>query len=153
MSRTGKNIPEAEAYNYILGFTVGNDISSRYWQRQPYSGGQFCYAKSFDTFAPLGPTLLHPSQFSTEQTLDIRTLVNGETRQSSSTKQMIFSVAKIIAHASRGTTLRAGTVIMTGTPAGIAAKMPGEPWLKNGDIVEVEIEKIGRLRNRIVFES
>ena len=65
---------------------------------------------------------------------------------------MLFSVAKIIAHASYGTTLRAGTVIMTGTPAGIAAKMPGEPWLKHGDVVEVEIERIGRLRNTIVFE-
>ena len=61
ISRTGKNISEDEAADYIAGFTAGNDVSSRYWQRQPYSGGQFSYAKSFDTFAPLGPTLLHPS--------------------------------------------------------------------------------------------
>ncbi|VUC25020.1 unnamed protein product [Clonostachys rosea] len=151
ISRTGKNIPEEKAYDYILGFTAGNDISSRFWQRQPYSGGQFCYAKSFDTFAPLGPTLLHPSQLPRGESLDVKTFVNGDKRQKSNTGEMIFSVEKIIAHASYGTTLRAGTVIMTGTPAGIAAKMPGEPWLKHGDIVEVEIGRIGRIKNQIVF--
>ena len=155
ISRTGKNISEDEAPDYIAGFTVGNDVSSRYWQRQPYSGGQFSYAKSFDTFAPLGPTLLHPSQaFNPQGTLSlaINTRVNGETRQSSSTDSMLFNVNQIIAHVSRGTTLREGTVIMTGTPAGIAAKMKGEPWLKHGDVVEVEIAGIGCLRNRVVFE-
>ncbi|CAH0056349.1 unnamed protein product [Clonostachys solani] len=152
ISRTGKNIPEEKAYDYILGFTAGNDISSRFWQRQPYSGGQFCYAKSFDTFAPLGPTLLHPSQLPRGEHLDIKTFVNGEKRQDSNTGEMIFNVEKIIAHASYGTTLRAGTVIMTGTPAGVAAKLPGQPWLKHGDIVEVEIGRVGRIKNQIVFE-
>ena len=85
--------------------------------------------------------------------LEITTRVNGELRQKSDTKAMLFGVEKIIAHVSRGTTLRAGTVIMTGTPAGIAAKLPGEPWLNDGDVVEVEISGIGCLRNSIVFEE
>ncbi|KAI2470686.1 hypothetical protein F4781DRAFT_165611 [Annulohypoxylon bovei var. microspora] len=151
ISKTGKNIPEDEALSYILGFTAGNDLSSRYWQRAPRSGGQYCFAKSFDGFAPLGPTILHPS-FATED-LQIQTRVNGEVRQNASTSEMIFTVKQIIAHVSRGTTLRKGTVIMTGTPAGIAGKMPGQPWLKHGDVVEVEISQIGCLKNKLVFEA
>ncbi|KAI1452313.1 hypothetical protein F4805DRAFT_39789 [Annulohypoxylon moriforme] len=151
ISKDGKNIPEDDALSYVLGFTAGNDLSSRYWQVGPRSGGQYCFAKSFDGFAPLGPTILHPS-FATED-LKIQTRVNGQVRQNASTKEMIFTVKQIIAHVSKGTTLRKGTVIMTGTPAGIAGKMPGQPWLKHGDVVEVEIGQIGCLRNKLVFES
>ncbi|KAI0894246.1 hypothetical protein F4806DRAFT_117228 [Annulohypoxylon nitens] len=151
ISKTGKNISEDDALSYVLGFTAGNDLSSRFWQRAPRSGGQYCFAKSFDGFAPLGPTILHPS-FATED-LQIQTRVNGEVRQNASTKEMIFTVKQIIAHVSRGTTLRKGTVIMTGTPAGIAGKMPGQPWLKHGDVVEVEISQIGCLKNKLIFET
>ena len=135
----------------MLGYTVGNDVSSRYWQRPPRSGMQFCYAKSFDAFAPLGPTILSP-EVTDLKTLHLTTKVNGEIRQDSSISDLLFDVPEMIAHASRGTTLRKGTVIMTGTPSGIAAKMPGEPWLKDGDVVEVEISRIGRIRNKMVFE-
>ncbi|KAI0886404.1 uncharacterized protein GGS22DRAFT_160753 [Annulohypoxylon maeteangense] len=151
ISKTGKNIPEDDALSYVLGFTAGNDLSSRYWQRAPRSGGQYSFAKSFDGFAPLGPTILHPS-FATED-LQVQTRVNGQVRQSASTKEMIFTVKQIIAHVSNGTTLRKGTVIMTGTPAGIAGKMPGQPWLKHGDVVEIEISQIGCLKNKLVFEG
>lgn len=151
ISKTGKNISEDDALSYVLGFTAGNDLSSRFWQRAPRSGGQYCFAKSFDGFAPLGPTILHPS-FATGD-LQIQTRVNGEVRQNASTKEMIFTVKQIIAHVSRGTTLRKGTVIMTGTPAGIAGKMPGQPWLKHGDVVEVEISQIGCLKNKLIFET
>ncbi|KAI1409825.1 hypothetical protein F5Y13DRAFT_169011 [Hypoxylon sp. FL1857] len=151
ISKTGKNIPEDQALSYVLGFTAGNDLSSRYWQRAPRSGGQYCFAKSFDGFAPLGPTVLHPSLVT--RPLRIQTRVNGEARQNASTDDMIFTVKQIIAHVSRGTTLRQGTVIMTGTPAGIAGKMPGQPWLKHGDVVEVEISQIGCLKNRLLFEA
>ncbi|KAI2639536.1 hypothetical protein GGS26DRAFT_272320 [Hypomontagnella submonticulosa] len=151
IGKTGKNIPEDEALSYVLGFTAGNDLSSRYWQRPPQSGGQYCFAKSFDGFAPLGPTIVHPSLVT--KPLQIQTRVNGELRQNGSTSEMVFNVKQIIAHVSRGTTLRKGTIIMTGTPAGIAGKMPGQPWLKHGDVVEVGISQIGHLRNKLVFEA
>ncbi|KAF3065027.1 Fumarylacetoacetate hydrolase domain-containing protein 2 [Daldinia childiae] len=153
ISKTGKNIPEDKALDYVLGVTAGNDLSSRKWQRPPYSGGQFTYAKSFDYFAPIGPTILNGSLITSNAPLKIKTTVNGEVRQNGSTSDMLFNIEKIIAHASRGTTLRQGTIIMTGTPAGIAAKWPGQPWLKDGDVVEVDISGIGSLRNKLVFEK
>ncbi|KAK6950178.1 hypothetical protein Daesc_008504 [Daldinia eschscholtzii] len=153
ISKTGKNIPEDKAFDYVLGVTAGNDLSSRKWQRPPYSGGQFTYAKSFDNFAPIGPTILHHSFIPAKSPLQIKTTVNGEVRQNGSTSDMLFNIEKIIAHASRGTTLRQGTIIMTGTPAGIAAKWPGQPWLKDGDVVEVNISGIGSLKNKLVFET
>ncbi|KAI2775740.1 hypothetical protein F4815DRAFT_504106 [Daldinia loculata] len=153
ISKTGKKIPEEKALDYVLGITAGNDLSSRKWQRPPYSGGQFTYAKSFDYFTPIGPTILHASLIASKAPLKIKTTVNGEIRQNGSTSDMLFNIEKIIAHASRGTTLRQGTIIMTGTPAGIAAKWPGQPWLKDGDVVEVDISGIGSLKNKLVFEK
>ncbi|PVH83861.1 fumarylacetoacetate hydrolase family protein [Cadophora sp. DSE1049] len=147
-----KNVTEADALDVILGYTVGNDLSSRLWQRPPRSGGQFCYAKSFDRFAPLGPSIATVASID-PASLHITTKVNGEVRQDAPTSDMLFSVQQIVAHASRGTTLQRGTVIMTGTPSGIAAKMKGEPWLKDGDVVEVEIGGLGALRNTLRFEN
>ncbi|KAH6868926.1 hypothetical protein B0T10DRAFT_419123 [Thelonectria olida] len=152
IGRDGKNIQPQNALDYVLGYTAGNDLSSRHWQRPPRAGGQFCYAKSFDGFAPIGPTILSPHVAAAES-LHLTTKVNGEIRQQSPISDMIFNVRDIIAHCSRGTTLRKGTVIMTGTPSGIAAKMAGEPWLQNGDIVEVSISRIGSLRNKMVSED
>ncbi|KAI1655019.1 fumarylacetoacetate hydrolase family protein [Daldinia decipiens] len=106
ISKTGKNIPEEKALDYVLGVTAGNDLSSRKWQRPPYSGGQFTYAKSFDYFAPIGPTILHGSLIASNPPLKIKTIVNGEVRQNGSINEMLFNIEKIIAHASRGTTLR-----------------------------------------------
>lgn len=151
IKKDGKNIKPQDALDHVLGYTVGNDVSSRYWQRPPRSGGQFCYAKSFDKFAPIGPTILAVEAADAES-LHLTTKVNGEIRQSSSISDMVFNIRDIIAHASRGTTLRKGTVIMTGTPSGIAAKMAGTPWLVDGDVVEVSVPRIGTIRNRIVFE-
>ncbi|KAF7560205.1 hypothetical protein G7046_g3962 [Stylonectria norvegica] len=140
ISKTGKDIPEEQVRDHVLGFTAGNDLSSRYWQRAPRSGGQFCFAKSFDDFAPIGPTILHTSYASPTQTLELQTRVNGELRQKTTNHDMIFDIEKIVSHISKGTTLRQGTVIMTGTPAGVAAKWKGGTWLKDGDVVEVEIK-------------
>ncbi|KAF5534560.1 fumarylacetoacetase [Fusarium phyllophilum] len=152
IGKDGKDIQPQDALDHILGYTVGNDLSSRHWQRPPRAGGQFCYAKSFDGFAPIGPTILSPHVAAAES-LHLTTKVNGEVRQESPISDMIFNVRDIISHCSRGITLRKGTVIMTGTPSGIAAKMPGSPWLKNGDVVEVTISRIGTLRNKIVLED
>ncbi|KAI3572467.1 hypothetical protein IWW34DRAFT_762425 [Fusarium oxysporum f. sp. albedinis] len=152
IGKDGKDIQPQDALDHLLGYTVGNDLSSRHWQRPPRAGGQFCYAKSFDGFAPIGPTILSP-HVATAESLHLTTKVNGEVRQQSPISDMIFNVRDIVSHCSRGTTLRTGTVIMTGTPSGIAAKMPGSPWLQNGDIVEVTISNIGTLRNKLVLED
>ncbi|KAJ6104834.1 hypothetical protein N7523_011154 [Penicillium sp. IBT 18751x] len=136
---------------YILGYTAGNDLSARWWQQPENCGMQYCRAKSFDGFAPLGPVLVSPAVLSDPSNLSIQTKVNGELRQSASTAQMIFDIPRIIRYLSQGTTLRKGTVIMTGTPSGVAAFMDPPAWLKNGDVVEIEIGGIGTIRETMVF--
>lgn len=138
---------------YVLGYTAGNDVSSRYWQMPERSGNQHGPAKSFDKFAPIGPVIVSSKIVPDPYNLSIRSIVNGEVRQSARTDDLIYDIPAIIKHISRGTTLRKGTVVMTGTPSGVAAFMKPPAWLKDGDIVEVEIEKIGKIRNKIVFEK
>lgn len=106
-----------------------------------------------DKFAPLGPVLVSPRVIQDPSALNILTLVNGEQRQASSTANMIFDCSSLIRHLSRGRTLRKGTVIMTGTPDGVAAFMQPSPWLQDGDIVEIEFSGIGRIKNLMVFED
>ncbi|KAE8337409.1 hypothetical protein BDV24DRAFT_154359 [Aspergillus arachidicola] len=145
---------------YILGYTVGNDVSSRFWQSPAQSGNQHGYAKSFDGFAPIGPIIVSANALAKGHSasasgpdLRLRTRVNGEDRQDSQTSDLLFGVGEILEHLSRGTTLRRGTVIMTGTPSGVAAFMKPPRWLQSGDVVEVEIEGLGKIRNRIVTLS
>jgi 2-keto-4-pentenoate hydratase/2-oxohepta-3-ene-1,7-dioic acid hydratase in catechol pathway len=153
IAKDGKNITESEALSYILGYTVGNDVSARNFQLPvSVSGGQFGYAKSFDKFAPIGPAVTLASALPDPQTLKYTTKVNGEKRQETGTDDMIFSVKKIVEHLSRGTTLRKGTVIMTGTPSGVGLFMEPKGFLKNGDVVEIEVGGIGKIANKIVFE-
>jgi len=153
IAKDGKNIPESEALSYVLGYTVGNDVSARNFQLpMSVSGGQFGYAKSFDKFAPIGPTVTLTSALPDPQALKYTTKVNGEKRQETGTDDMIFSVKKIIEHLSRGTTLRKGTAIMTGTPSGVGLFMEPKGFLKNGDLVEIEIEGIGKIANKMIFE-
>ncbi|KAE8406397.1 hypothetical protein BDV37DRAFT_270003 [Aspergillus pseudonomiae] len=132
------NVSEDDALEYILGYTCANDVSVRNFQPSDASGGQYCFAKSFNKLAP--------------SDLTRETRVNGSTRQSTSTSDMIWTVKQIIAHASKGTTLHAGTVILSGTPAGIGLFCTRQTLLKSGDEVEVYIDAIGTLRNKIVFE-
>lgn len=148
-----KNVKASNALDYILGFTVGNDVSARDFQ-MPASvcGGQFGYAKSFDQFAPIGPAITATDVIGDVQQLKYTTKVNGEVRQKTSTNDMIWTVAQIIEHLSRGSTLRAGTCIMTGTPSGVGLFMDPPGFLKDGDVVEIEVEKIGALKNKIVFD-
>ena len=146
-----KNVAENEAVNYILGYSVGNDVSARNFQLPEVSGGQFCYAKSFDGFAPIGHTIVSPDVANVASGLQITTRVNKVVKQDSNTNDMIFSVGRIVSHLSRGTTLRKGTLIMTGTPAGVGYFR--KEFLKNGDVVEVEIEGIGLIRNVISFSE
>jgi len=136
----------------VLGYTIGNDISSRYWQAPDKSGGQAGYSKSFDKFAPLGPVVCSPTHLSPES-LTLVTSVNGVQRQKSGVDDLIFDVPEIIRFASRGHTLAPGTVIMTGTPSGVAAFMNPPAWLQDGDVVEIAIDGIGTIRNKMVFEK
>ncbi|KAL3460088.1 hypothetical protein BJX64DRAFT_290573 [Aspergillus heterothallicus] len=143
------NVSEENALDYVLGYTIGNDVSARNFQVPEASGGQFCYAKSFDKFGPIGHTIVSAEQIPDPQALQLRTRVNGVTKQETSTGDMIFGVRQIIAHLSRGTTLRKGTVIMTGTPSGVGYFR--KEFLKDGDIVEVELEGVARVRNEMKF--
>jgi len=151
IGKDAKNVSAANALNYVLGYTCGNDVSARNFQLPDTSGGQFCYAKSFDGFAPVGPYIISPQLIPDPQKLHYTTKVNGEVRQETETSDMIWTVAQIIEHLSRGTTLRKGTVIMTGTPSGVGLFMEPKGFLKDGDVVEVAIDGIGALRNKMVF--
>jgi 2-keto-4-pentenoate hydratase/2-oxohepta-3-ene-1,7-dioic acid hydratase in catechol pathway len=159
VGRTGqqvpiRDVPRSEALNFVLGYTCVNDVSARWWQKDG-SGGQFCRGKSFDTFCPAGPTLVSPDSLGNSRDgsgLRIVCRVNGQVMQDSSTSDMIFDVATIISELSRGTTLLPGTLILTGTPQGVGMSRTPPVFLKHGDKVEVEIERIGVLRNTVRFE-
>ena len=153
IGRTCRNVSHAEALDVVVGYTCANDVSARDWQKQQrLGGGQWCRGKSFDSFAPLGPCLVTADDIPDPQALTLRTRLNGATVQEASTADMIFPVAAIIEFLSASTTLQAGTVILTGTPSGVGMAADPPRWLKPGDTVEVEIEGIGVLRNRVIKE-
>ncbi|RUS19426.1 FAA hydrolase putative [Endogone sp. FLAS-F59071] len=135
------------------GYTVCNDVSARKWQGATLSAGQWCFSKGFDTFAPLGPMLVSPSVITNPNNLRIGTRVNGVTLQDSSTSDMIFDIPTLISFLSQGTTLQPGDVIITGTPEGVGFTRNPPIFLQDGDDCECFIEKIGVLRNNIVYEK
>lgn len=149
IGRTAKDVSVVQALDYVLGYTCSNDISARRWQKH---GGarQWLRGKSFDTFCPLGPVLVTADEIPDPQNLDVRCLLNGETMQIGNTSDMIFSVAEIIAHLSRDTTLLPGTLILTGTPPGVGFARKPPVFLADGDLVRVEIENIGELENPVI---
>ncbi len=151
IGKKGRNIPVSEAKKYIFGYTAFNDVSAREIQ---FKDKQWTRGKSFDTFAPMGPCITTADQIGNPSNLNIRTRVNGELRQNSSTKNMVFNVYEVIHHISRVMTLEPCDIIATGTPAGVAVFMKPEPkFLSPGDLVEVEIENIGTLRNNVAEGS
>ncbi len=147
-----KNASKANALDYVLGYTCANDVSARDWQRVR-SGGQWCRGKSFDTFGPLGPCLVTRDEIPNPNALQIRTIINNETLQDWNTNDMIFNVSTLIEFLSGSTTLLPGTVILTGTPHGVGMASKPPRWLKPGDNVTIEIEKIGRLTNPVILET
>ena len=147
-----KNATKANALEYVLGYTCANDVSARDWQVRR-GGGQWCRGKTFDTFAPLGPCLVLKDEIPDPNALSIRTVLNGQTMQDSSTADMIFDVPTLIEFLSGSTTLLPGTVILTGTPQGVGAARKPPVFLQPGDTVTIEIEKIGALTNPVVEES
>ena len=151
IGRRCKNVTRADALDYVLGYTCGNDVSARDWQKEG-GGSQWCRGKSFDTFCPLGPVLVTADEIPNPNALRISTKVNGETLQDCSTADMIFDVPALIEFLSGSTTLLPGTVILTGTPHGVGMARTPPRWLQPGDTVAVEIEKIGVLTNPVVEE-
>jgi len=147
-----KNASQNDALDYVLGYTIANDVSARDWQKQ-WGGSQWSRGKSFDTFCPVGPAIVSTSTGEFDpMNLKIRTLVSGQVMQESNTSDMIFSIPKIIEFLSGSTTLLPGTLILTGTPAGVGMGRNPPRWLAPGDTVEVEIEALGRLRNPVIAE-
>jgi 2-keto-4-pentenoate hydratase/2-oxohepta-3-ene-1,7-dioic acid hydratase in catechol pathway len=151
IGRRCKNVSRADALDYVLGYTCGNDVSARDWQRDG-GGGQWCQGKSFDTFCPLGPVLVTRDEIPNPNALRIRTILNGETMQDWNTNDMIFDVPAIIEFLSASKTLLPGTVILTGTPHGVGFARQPPVWLKAGDTVSVDLEKIGTLTNPVTNE-
>jgi len=153
IGKPAKNVPRAKALDYVLGYTCSNDVSARDHQIK-LGGGQWCRGKFFDTFAPLGPRLLTTDEVPNPNALKIATILNGQRVQDWNTNDMIFDVPAIIEYLSGSTTLVPGTVILTGTPQGVGmAAKPNPRWLKPGDTVSIEIEKIGTLTNPVVLEK
>lgn len=142
-----KRVSESEALDAVFGYTIGNDVTARDCMK---TDGQLVRSKSFDTYCPTGPWITTADEIADPQALGIKTLVNGETRQDSSTREMVFSVAYLIHFLSKGMTLEAGDVILTGTPHGVGFVMDPPRFLLPGDIVESEVEGLGRMRNPVV---
>ena len=142
-----KDIPEDKVSDYIYGYTIMNDITARDIQKNE---SQWYRAKSFDTFGPLGPVIVGKYKIPNPQNLNLKSYVNGELRQNGNTSDMIFGVYELISYISRSITLETGDLISTGTPAGVGVFMKEKKLLKSGDIVICEIERIGRLENKIV---
>jgi 2-keto-4-pentenoate hydratase/2-oxohepta-3-ene-1,7-dioic acid hydratase in catechol pathway len=152
IGRACKNVTRERALAHVLGYTCCNDVSARDHQIR-LGGGQWCRGKFFDTFAPLGPRLVTRDEIPDPNALRIATILNGERVQDSSTGDMIFDVPALIAYLSGSTTLVPGTVILTGTPQGVGmAHKPAPRWLRPGDSVSIEIEKIGTLTNPVALE-
>ena len=142
-----RRVPKEEALDYVFGYTVANDVSARDVQ---FADGQWVRGKSLDTFCPLGPVIVTADEIPDPQSLALRTRVNGELVQDSSTAEMIFSVAEILSFCSHSFPLDPGDVVLTGTPWGCGEFMEPRRSLQDGDVVEVEVEGIGTLTNACV---
>lgn len=149
IGKTASNVTEEDALDYVFGYFVANDVSARDLQ---FRTQQWLLGKSCEKFLPNGPVIVTADEIPDPQNLNLRTMVNGEVRQNSNTSQMIFSCRETISYISRFMELKPGDIISTGTPEGVIVGMPEEKrvWLKSGDVVDVEIEKIGTLSNRFV---
>ncbi|EXA43992.1 hypothetical protein FOVG_05499 [Fusarium oxysporum f. sp. pisi HDV247] len=155
IGKDAKNVSEAEALNYVAAYTAGNDISSRKWQRDPNLAGgvpQWGFSKGFDTFAPLGPALVSSSVITSPESLHLQTIVDNDIRQDAGLDDLVFSIPRLIAHLSSGTTLQKGSVIMTGTPGGVGAGLQPPKYLVPGTQMEVKITQIGTLKNGVDYE-
>jgi len=150
IGRAARDVPRDRALSFVLGYAACNDVSARWWQKQG-SGGQFCRGKSFDTFCPVS-AVRPAAEVGDPSGLRLTTRVSGELMQDSSTADMIFDVPTLISELSRGTTLLPGTLILTGTPSGVGTARTPARYLRAGDSVEVNIERVGAVNNPVKVE-
>src|ERR687897_1908062 len=148
IGKTTKKVSEDEAINSIFGYMIFHDVSARDIQ---FQDKQFTRGKSIDTFAPCGPWITTKDEIKDPQNLKIITKVNGEVRQNSTSSKMVISIDKIISSLSQLITIEPGDIISTGTPAGVAMSMNDPKYLKDGDLVEISIENLGTIRNKVIF--
>ncbi len=148
IGNTCKNVDESESKNYIFGYMIFNDVSARDIQMKDK---QFTRGKSFDTFAPCGPWITSTDEIADPQNLQLVTKINGQVRQNSSSKNMFIGIPSIVSQLSKVMTLEKGDIIATGTPEGVALNNPDFPFLKDGDNIEMEIEKLGKIQNTVKF--
>jgi 2-keto-4-pentenoate hydratase/2-oxohepta-3-ene-1,7-dioic acid hydratase in catechol pathway len=154
IGKAAKHVKRENALEHVLGYTIGNDVSARDWQRdKDLGGGQFARGKSFDGFCPLGPCIVTRDEIANPNQLRLRTLLNGQVMQDKSTDDMIFDVPTLLESLSSTMTLRPGTVILTGTPEGVGMGRKPPVWMKEGDTVSIEIQGIGRLENPVGREG
>jgi 2-keto-4-pentenoate hydratase/2-oxohepta-3-ene-1,7-dioic acid hydratase in catechol pathway len=148
ISKTCKNVDVTSSKDYIFGYMIFNDVSARDIQM---GDKQFTRGKSFDTFAPCGPWITSADEIIDVENLHMTTRINGEIRQNSSTKNMFIKIPSIISKLSKVMTLEKGDVIATGTPEGVVLNNPDIPFLKDGDKIDMEIEKLGKIQNSVKF--
>jgi 2-keto-4-pentenoate hydratase/2-oxohepta-3-ene-1,7-dioic acid hydratase in catechol pathway len=153
IARDAKRVPRERAMDYVFGYTIANDISARDWQKdKDLGGGQFARGKSFDKFCPVGPAIVTRDEIPDPNDLHITLKLNGNLMQDSTTRDMIFDVPSIIESLSSTLTIRAGSVILTGTPEGVGMARNPPVYLKPGDETQIEIENLGRLTTRFTSE-
>ncbi|KAL4947257.1 hypothetical protein BDW69DRAFT_120440 [Aspergillus filifer] len=152
IGKEAKEVPESKALDYVLGYSVGNDVSHRDWQLKR-GGGQWGLGKGFDGWAPFGPGIVSSELIRNPNALNISTKLNGREVQASSTKDMIFNVAQTVSFLSQGTTLLPGDLIFTGTPQGVGMGRKPALWLKDNDNIEVSLEGVGSCINKVVFDK
>jgi 2-keto-4-pentenoate hydratase/2-oxohepta-3-ene-1,7-dioic acid hydratase in catechol pathway len=152
IGKEGRRISKETALEYVAGYTVAHDVSARDWQLKK-NGGQWLLGKAMDGFAPIGPSIVTPDEVGDVHNLRLRTIVNGETLQDGNTKELVHNVPACIAWISKFITLKPGDIILTGTPPGVGCFRKPQLWLKEGDVVTVEIEKLGSITNKVVKDT
>lgn len=150
VGKGGKHIAASDAPAAIFGYCIGNDVTERMWQ---HAGPQWSLGKSFDTHAPMGPWIVTADEVVDPHALDLRCFVNGEKRQESNTRHLVFDIWQQVEHLSVGMTLEPGDVLFTGTPGGIGAAMDPRKFLKAGDVVRCEIDGLGAIEGTMVAEG
>lgn len=147
IGKNAKNVSEENAFDYVFGYTILNDVSARNLQTRHK---QWYFGKSLDGFCPMGPDIITEDEFDRPPVLTIQSYINGELRQNSNTGLLIFDIPHVISELSQGTTLKSGTIISMGTPAGVGMGFQPPKFLKKGDVIECRIEKIGSLKNYVI---
>lgn len=150
VGKEAKNVQVSDAMEYVFGYTIANDLSARDWQLEPgKNGGQWTIGKAMDGFCPLGPAIVTPDELGDAHNLGLRCRVNGVTKQDSNTNQLVHKTQQIIAFITRFMTLKPGDLILTGTPPGVGCFRKPPEYLKVGDVVEVEVDKIGTVTTKL----